>query len=284
MYYYNQNDYPSVKYDRPSTTEIETVKTSGCGVCTACIVFNNLAGGELYTVSQMAKFSMDNGARDNSGTNMNTLLNALCKTHPAFSFTTTTSESELVNHIKKGGMAICNQGDTYNVFSTAGHYVIAYKMVGKNIEILDPQMYDGKYDAYKRPQRIVKKTTNGCVVSQTEMGKATADRNPAYFLVSYSKPSGSVKSNGVSYTVGRSYTLQTDLKVRTGAGTNYAQKKRSQLSADGKSHAQLGIYAVLKKGTVVTVNEIKKVGNDIWLRIPSGWIAGYYQGNLYVKL
>lgn len=284
MYYYNQNDYPSVKYDRPSTSEVETVKSSGCGVCAACIVVNNLAGRELYTVSQMAKFSVDNGARDNSGTNINTLLNALCKAHSAFSFKTTTSESELVNHIKKGGLAICNQGDSYNVFSTAGHFVVAYKMSGKNIEILDPQMYDGKYDAYKRPQRIIKKTANGCIVSQTEMGKATADRNPAYFLVSYTKPKGSVKSKGVSYTVGRNYTLQTDLKVRTGAGTNYSQKKRSQLTESGKSNAKLGYYAVLKKGTVVTVNEIKKVGNDIWLRIPSGWIAGYYQGNLYVKL
>ena len=27
----------------------------------------------------------------------------------------------------------------------------------------------------------------------------------------------------------------------------------------------------------------QKIGDDIWLRIPSGWIAGIYQGNVYVR-
>ena len=93
------------------------------------------------------------------------------------------------------------------------------------------------------------------------------------------------KSSGyVSYTVGKTYTLQTNLNVRTGAGTNYAQKKKSQLTADGQKNALNQTYAVLKKGTKVTVLEKKTVGGNIWLRIPSGWIAGYYKGELYVKI
>ena len=87
-----------------------------------------------------------------------------------------------------------------------------------------------------------------------------------------------------SYTVGKTYTTQVELKVRTGAGTNYAQKKRSQLTANGQKNALSGTYAVLKKGTKVTVQEKKIVGNDIWLKIPSGWIAGYYEGELFVKI
>lgn len=222
MYYYNQNDYPSVKYDRPSTSVVETVKSSGCGVCAACIVFNNLAGKELYSVSKMAKFSLDNGARDNSGTNMNTLLKALCKANPSFSFTTSTSESELVKHLKNGGVAIINQGDAYNLFSTAGHFVIAYKMSGSNIEILDPQMYDGKYDAYSRPKRIVKKTTNGCIVSQSEIGKATSDRNPAYFLVSIKKSANEggtkvAKYGNASMVSAQTVYADSDLTLQIGS-------------------------------------------------------------------
>lgn len=87
----------------------------------------------------------------------------------------------------------------------------------------------------------------------------------------------------VSYTVGKTYTTQVDLKVRTGAGTNYAQKKKSQLTADGQKNALNETYAVLKRGTKVTVQQVKTVGTDIWLKIPSGWIAGYYDGDLYVK-
>ena len=29
--------------------------------------------------------------------------------------------------------------------------------------------------------------------------------------------------------------------------------------------------------------EVKNVNNDIWIRIPSGWIAGHYNGKTYVK-
>lgn len=222
MYYYNQNNYPSVKYDRASTSVVETVKTSGCGVCAACIVFNNLADKELYSVAKMAEFSVKKGARDNSGTNVNTLLKALCKANPSFSFTTSTSENELVEHLKKGGMAIANQGDAYNVFSSAGHFVVAYKMNGSNIEILDPQMYDGKYDAYKRPERIVRKTANGCIVSKSEIGKATADRNPAYFLVSVKKSADKgvkkvAKYGNASMASAQSVYADSDLTLKIGS-------------------------------------------------------------------
>lgn len=91
------------------------------------------------------------------------------------------------------------------------------------------------------------------------------------------------KSTAPTYKKGSTYALQVDLKVRTGAGTKYTQKKKSQLTADGQKNALNQTYAVLKKGTKVTVQEIKKVGSDVWIRIPSGWIAAYYSGKVYVK-
>ncbi len=140
MFYYNQNDYSNVKYDRANTAKVETVATSGCGPVAACIAVNNLIGRELFTVASMAKFSLDNGARDSSGTNLNTLLKAICNKYKNFSLKTTNDENAVVAHIKKGGVAISNQGDAYNVFSTAGHFVVLYKMNGSNIDVLDPQM------------------------------------------------------------------------------------------------------------------------------------------------
>ncbi len=277
MYYYNQNDYPNILYDRPNTSVVETVKSSGCGVVAACIIFNNLIGKELYSVSEMAKFSLNNGARDNSGTNMLTLLKALCKKNPDFSFVTTTSETELVAHLKKGGMAIANQGDVYNVFSTAGHFVIAYKMNGKNIEVIDPQMYSGKYDAYSRPSRIIKKTTNGCIVNTTQMGKATADRNPAYFLVTYTKPKTSAKAPNI--VVGKTYTLKAIRGIYKGVGSSTGRKKVRELTADGRKNATfktLSRNAYLKKGTKVTINEKRfDAAGNLWVRIPSGWLVAY---------
>ena len=187
-YYYNQNNYSGVSYDNPNTAKKETVASGGCGVCSAAMVVNNLAGKELYTIPQMAAFSLKTKARDNSGTNMVTLLNALLKANKGFSYTTTGSEDKLIAHLKKGGMAIANQGDRYNVFSTAGHFVVCVRMVGNNIEVYDPSMYAGKYDRSPRPQRIIKKTDRGCIVSRAEIDKATQDRKLAYYLVSYTKP------------------------------------------------------------------------------------------------
>ena len=91
--------------------------------------------------------------------------------------------------------------------------------------------------------------------------------------------------NNVSYKVGTTYTTQVILKVRAGAGTNYAQKSYNQLTVNAKANAySSGVNAgCLKAGTRVTCQEIRQVGNDTWIRIPSGWIAGKYDGKIYVK-
>lgn len=99
---------------------------------------------------------------------------------------------------------------------------------------------------------------------------------------SSSGESASSSSGKPSYKVGTTYTLVADaLRVRTGAGTNYAAKSYSQLTANAKQNAYSN--GCLKKGTRVTCQEVKTVGSDIWIRIPSGWIAAYYQGKKYVN-
>lgn len=85
------------------------------------------------------------------------------------------------------------------------------------------------------------------------------------------------------YKIGSVYTLQVDLKVRKDAGTDKEQKKRNELTADGQKNSYNQEYAVLKTGTKVTCEEIKNVGSDIWIKIPSGWIAGFYQHKVYIK-
>ncbi len=85
------------------------------------------------------------------------------------------------------------------------------------------------------------------------------------------------------YNVGQTYTLITNVKVRDGAGTNARRKKKSELTTDGQKNALDQENATLKEGTKVTVQEVKNLNGDIWVRIPSGWIAVKYQGNTYLK-
>lgn len=85
-----------------------------------------------------------------------------------------------------------------------------------------------------------------------------------------------------SYLVGSTYTLQVDsLNVRTGAGVQYHAKKWNELTANARQHAYTN--GQLKKGTRVTCQGTKKIGDDIWMKIPSGWIAAYYEKKTYVQ-
>ena len=78
-------------------------------------------------------------------------------------------------------------------------------------------------------------------------------------------------------------TLRADMNVRTGPGTSYRRKKRSELTADGRKHALSGISAVLKQGTRVTVQKVQVSGSQIWIQIPSGWICAKLGSKVYVS-
>ena len=68
--------------------------------------------------------------------------------------------------------------------------------------------------------------------------------------------------------------------MRTGAGTSYSRKSYAQLTANAQENAYSDGY--LRKGTRVTCKATKKVGSDIWMQIPSGWVAAYYDGKSYI--
>lgn len=126
-----------------------------------------------------------------------------------------------------------------------------------------------------------------CITAIKKGGYATS---PSYIntIMSIIKSNNLTKYDNVEksvdkYIKGKNYTLQVDLNVRCGVGTNNAIKKYNELTRDGKRHAYKQEYAVLQKGTIVTCLDVIKNGNDIWLKIPSGYVAGYYQGKEYIK-
>lgn len=93
-----------------------------------------------------------------------------------------------------------------------------------------------------------------------------------------------IQNNDIMYTVGKNYTTQVNLNVRDGAGTDKRIKDYSELTEDGKKHAYEQEKAVLKKGTTVTVLAVFIEANgNIWLKIPSGFIAGKFEDKTYVS-
>ena len=85
------------------------------------------------------------------------------------------------------------------------------------------------------------------------------------------------------YKVGGVYTVsvRSALNVRKGAGKNYDLVGFRNLTPDGKAHANHN--GALLNGTKVTVKEVKIAGEQIWLKIPSGWICGKDGAKILVK-
>lgn len=131
-------------------------------------------------------------------------------------------------------------------------------------------VYKNGMKIYKGDILVTKTKGHTAIVTDSDY-----DRN---ILVTATTP----RQNKNWLSVGNKYTLQVRLKVRTGAGTNYPVKSHSRLTADGQKHDKTNT-GCLDAGTVVSCLEITIVGNDIWIRCPSGWIAAYYNGNQYIK-
>ena len=114
-------------------------------------------------------------------------------------------------------------------------------------------------------------------------GDILVTRTKGHTVVVLNNGSGvtSASKSTRAYVVGQVYTTQVDdLSVRTGPGTNNPEKSYAELSSNAQQHAHDN--GRLKKGTRVTCKDVRKVGSDIWIKIPSGWIAAYYGGKKYV--
>lgn len=99
-------------------------------------------------------------------------------------------------------------------------------------------------------------------------------------LLSTSKP----VTNTEPYQSGKTYTLETDMKVRAGATAGAPQLKTSALTASDKKNAYNQTYAVLKKGTKITLRGVVKIGtNEYWGRIASGYVCLKTSSKVYVK-
>lgn len=85
------------------------------------------------------------------------------------------------------------------------------------------------------------------------------------------------------YQEGKIYTLQVELNIRTGPGTDYSIKKPSQWTVDARKHDDNG-NGQLDKGTRVSCKATKKVGSATWMQIPSGWVCAISsQGKVYIR-
>ena len=173
-----------------------------------------------------------------------------------------------------GGIMVWQKGSTLGSKDGAGHVAIVERIDSANQIYTSESSYGGtKFYNSTRTNSNGRwgigagYTFRGCIVNPA-IGKVTAKTD-----------------NNSKYKVNTTYTTQVILAVREKAGKNNDRVPYEKLTANAKANAYVDgpNKGYLKEGTRVTCYEVKNVGNDIWIRIPSGWVAGYYQGKTYIK-
>lgn len=176
----NQNEYGNLSYTvkgYPSAI----IKSGGCGVCAAINAVGALLG-KVVSVQAMRKLAFQSGARVPGGTNMATLLD-FAGQRLGFKWKSSNDVKAMAEHIKKGGVAICNVAGR-GMFSTGGHYIAVIGLLkdGRAV-IADSGLYPTKYRA--SAQRKANIEQHGDLVF-AEVKIVDADcigRNPRYYLL-----------------------------------------------------------------------------------------------------
>ena len=137
---------------------------------------------------------------------------------------------------------------------SSDHVGIVEKVEGNTITVIE----GNKNDAVAR--RTIK--VNGKYIRGYGLPKYDT-------VVPSPKPQTQTKPT-TSNALGTYVVTASSLIVRTGPGTGYRRKKKSELTANAQEHATS--TGALLKGTRVTVKEFK----GTWARIPSGWVCADY--------
>lgn len=169
--------YKGIKYGQG------TVYTSGCGCAALCNALDAL-GIASVSVKAMCAYAVSVGARVTGGTDESALLKHAAKKY-GFTYRATSKNSELLAHLKSGGVAILHGGNSYKLFSDSGHFVCAVAASGNTVTVLDSYWYSGKYTRNAIRRNYVSVVDDGIIkTSIVQCGKATADRSPSYYLIS----------------------------------------------------------------------------------------------------
>lgn len=259
-----------------------TMAGSGCGP-TACadIIVNN-PKHRTKTPANTRKYMCNQGyAVAGQGTAWNGI--DACLKYYGFKVTRHNNMDSFFKEMAKPGryaIILFAAGSRGGVtWTTGGHFVCA----------TDYKVKNGKHYLYTRDPGARKNdgwhcyetTMRGLIPLIWTCYLPSSKKKPA--KTTAKKKADTKKTTTVSYKVGKIYTLKDAMKVRAGSGTGYRWKKRTELTTDGKKHAQKGTYAVLEKGTEVTAITVKNIGNEIWLEIPSGWVCAKQGNTIFVK-
>ena len=194
MKYINQLDYPEWLYvTRTEMAEPEhtkgkttTVRSSGCGLCSAIMVADRLLVDSQFGLKEALKLSYAVNANINVGTNYKRFAPAFAEML-GLEWMPTNDPEELRKCLRTGGAAVVHVGGDreghIGVFSHKGHYVaaISEERDGR-IAILDPSYKAGKYDEPGREGLVEMKNGVIALCDIQVLVDDSANRDPGFHL------------------------------------------------------------------------------------------------------
>lgn len=172
-------------------------------------------------------------------------------------------------------------------YSTARTTAVNYSLIGKKIPI--GQQRPGDFLFFGWPVTHCAIYVGNGYMIESRGGRKNTAANPGIgvikSLVSRRSDLSCIRrvwDSSPSYVVGQTYQTQVEhLNVRYSVWGQI--KEYAQLTRDGMKHAYSD--GCLKKGTTVTVKEIKQDdAGATWVRIPSGWVCAVTsKGEVYIS-
>ena len=190
MLYLNQLEYPHLKYDHNMAhggppEGRNSVKTSGCGLCCACMVVDHLTDKSL-PIEDCVRLSEENGANLNLGTSMDVLGKIIADMYD-LEFSYTNDIDCAIACLQKGGRVAAlvsgDREDHKGLFSRRAHYILLLSYDGEEFSILDPSFTDKKYTEEGRVGRV-RVDKPFVYTSKKEIVLATETKDPKYYLFS----------------------------------------------------------------------------------------------------
>ena len=192
--YVNQLDYPHWLYVTrveldPANAEwgrTSTIKSSGCGLCSAVMVADRLLPESTFDLSDAVQMSYDTGANLRKGTNYHRFAPAFAE-KLGLDLEMTNDPQRLRYCLRTGGAAVLHvKGDRegrVGVFSHGGHYVVAISEERDGrIAIMDPSQKEGKYEEEGRQGLVELKKGFVAVCDMQVVVEDTAPAEPSFYL------------------------------------------------------------------------------------------------------
>lgn len=194
MKYVNQLQYPDLPYPTGCDLEGEareegkktTVKTSGCGLCSAVMIADRLLPNCDFDLKKAMEISFESGANRRFGTNYPKFGPLFAKRY-GLTFEMTNDLEKLYECLRTGGVAAANVGgdrEGYTgVFSHVGHYIVVMGIEPDGrLAILDPAYEEGIYEEEGRKGKVEVKAGYIALCAPEVLAKEIDNRNPGLFL------------------------------------------------------------------------------------------------------